>query len=322
MQPPRARGARLGALLFALLAGAALTATGLASEAKKRPLHGRITADGSSTVGPWTTAAAEGFQRRQRGVEVTVGISGTGGGFERFCRGETDLSNASRPIKPSEHQACLEHGVRWLAFTVANDGIAVVVNRSNTWAKCLATEELRKIWDSGSKVDSWSDVRPTFPHVKLSLFGPGTDSGTFDFFTEKINGKARRSRSDYSPSENDNVLVRGVSGERGGLGYFGLSYYTANRSRLNLVKVDGGSGCVAPTESTVQKKTYKPLSRPLFVYAKRDSFRRAEVAAFVGYMLNNQKQIAAKARFVPLTTKQASRARGDFRQALRTVSRR
>jgi phosphate transport system substrate-binding protein len=282
-------------------------------------LRGRITADGSSTVGPFTTAAAEMFQRRNRSVQITVGISGTGGGFERFCRNEIDLSNASRPIRASENQHCISNGIRWLAMTVANDGIAVVVNRENTWASCLTVAELKKIWDTGSNVDNWRDVRAGFPNVPLKLFGPGTDSGTFDFFTEVINGRARRSRSDYLASENDNVLVSGVSGERGGLGYFGLSYYQENRNRLKLLAIDGGNGCTTPSVATVQARRYKPLARPLFIYAKRASFTRPEVRAFLGFILNNQKTIATRARYVPLTAAQARGQRARYRLAIRNV---
>jgi phosphate transport system substrate-binding protein len=298
----------------------ALAATVVASGvwAGSSALRGRITADGSSTLGPWTTAAAEMFQRRNRGVQVTVGISGTGGGFERFCRGETDLSNASRPIRNSEHQRCLENNVRWLALSVANDGIAIVVNRSNTWVNCLTTDELKRMWDTGSNVNNWSQVRPGFPDVPLKLFGAGTDSGTFDFFTEAINGRARRSRSDYFASEDDNVLVQGVAGERGGLGYFGYSYYVENRSRLKLVAVNHSNrGCIAPSIPNVQAYRYKPLSRPLFIYAKRASFRRPEVAAFLGFALNNQAAIARRADFVALTRQQAAKARNAYRRALR-----
>jgi phosphate transport system substrate-binding protein len=297
----------------------ALAATVVASGvwAGSSALRGRITADGSSTLGPWTTAAAEMFQRRNSGVQVTVGISGTGGGFERFCRGETDLSNASRPIRTSEHQRCLENNVRWLALSVANDGIAIVVNRNNTWVNCLTTDELKRMWDTGSNVNNWSQVRAGFPDVPLKLFGAGTDSGTFDFFTEVINGRARRSRSDYFASEDDNVLVQGVAGERGGLGYFGYSYYVENRSRLKLVAVNAGRGCVAPNIANVQSYRYRPLSRPLFIYAKRQSFRRPEVAAFLGYALNNQAAIARRSDFVALTRQQAAKARNAYRRALR-----
>jgi phosphate transport system substrate-binding protein len=192
----------------------------------------------------------------------------------------------------------------------------ITADGSSTWVNCLTVDELKKIWDTGSSVDNWSEVRAGFPNVDLKLFGPGTDSGTFDFFTEKINGRARRSRSDFTASENDNVLVRGVSGERGSLGYFGLSYYEANRSRLKLVRVNAGQGCVAPSKRTVQNRTYKPLSRGLFIYAKKSSFQRPEVRAFVGFALNNQTTVARAARMVPLTKKQAGKARRVYRNAI------
>jgi phosphate transport system substrate-binding protein len=299
-----------------LLAALVLVGAAQARPTATKPLKGLITADGSSTVGPYTTAAAEGFQKKNPGVRITVGISGTGGGFERFCKGETDLSNASRPIKNAEHVNCLANGVRWLAFTVANDGISIVANRSNTWADCLTTAELKKIWNTGSKVSSWKDVRASFPDTPLKLFGPGTDSGTFDFFTEVINGKAKASRADYTASEDDNVLVQGVEGTTGGLGYFGFSYYEENADKLKLVKVDNGSGCTAPSVQTVQKGTYKPLARPLFVYAKRASFARAEVRAFIGYVFNNEKAIAKKSGFISLTDKQLKKAKFAYSRAI------
>ena len=309
------RGRAIAGVLVAIsVAATAFAATGLA--AKKKPLKGSITADGSSTLGPWTTAAAERFQKKNRGVRITVGISGTGGGFERFCRGETDISNASRPIRASENTNCRNNDVRWAVFTVANDGISVVVNRQNTWATCLTTAELKKIWNSGSDVDNWNDVRSGFPNVGLKLYGPGTDSGTFDFFTEKINGRARQSRSDYTASENDNILVRGVEGERGALAYFGHSYAAENKNRLKVLSVNSGSGCVKPTTKTVQSRAYKPLSRGLYIYVKRSSFSRPEVRAFIGYALNNQKTIAKAADFIPLTKKQAKQSRYTYRKAL------
>ena len=214
----------------------------MAAGAKAPQLKGSVTADGSSTVGPWTTAAAEGYRKVQPGVRVTVGISGTGGGFEKFCRGEIDLANASRAIKSTEYATCREQ----------RDQVGRVHGRERRdharheppehLGDCLTTAELKKIWNTGSKVDNWKDVRAGFPDVPLKLFGPGTDSGTFDFFTEFINGKAKASRSDYTASEDDNILVQGVSGTRGGLGYFGLSYYLENQSKLRLIKVDGGRG--------------------------------------------------------------------------------
>ncbi len=302
------------ALVLAALAAAVLAAGAAAGVSA---LGGTITVDGSSTVGPYAIAAAEGFGAKNKGVRITVGISGTGGGFERFCRDETDLSDASRPMKNSEAIRCRDAGVKWVAFTVANDGISVVVNKANTWVNCLTTAELKAIWGPGSKVSSWKDIRPSFPDVPLKLFGPGTDSGTFDFFTEAINGKAKSSRSDYLATEDDNIIVQGVEGEKGGLGYFGFSYYEENAANLKLVGVDNGKGCVSPSIKTVQAGTYRPLARPLFIYAKRASFRRGEVASFIGYIFNNEQGIARKAGFISLTDRQLKKARYQYRAALR-----
>ena len=279
-------------------------------------LSGRIEADGSSTVGPFVTAAAEDFQAQNPGVQVTVGISGTGGGFERFCAGETDLSDASRPIKDDEEvPICQKNGIEYTEFQVANDGIAVVTNKENDWATCLTVEQLAKIWGPDSKVDNWNQVDPSFPDQKLTLAGPGTDSGTFDFFTGVINGEEDASRTDYQATEDDNVTVQAVSGDKGGLGYFGLSYFEQNQDKLNDVEVDGGSGCVAPTSDTVQDGSYTPLSRPLFVYVKNTSLQKPEVAAFMKFILDNQAQIAQKALFVPMTDEQAQKAESDYAAA-------
>ena len=278
-------------------------------------LSGRIQADGSSTVGPFTTRAAERFQQENSGVQVTVGVSGTGGGFERFCAGETDLSNASRPIEDDEKASCEKNGVEYVEFQVANDALTVVVNSENDWATCLTTDELEKIWGPGSNVDNWNQVRSDFPDQELKLFGPGTDSGTFDYFTDVINGEEGASRSDYSPSEDDNVIVQGVSGEKGGLGYFGFSYYEENQETLKAVEIDSGDGCVAPSSEAAQDGTYAPLSRPLFVYAKTESFARPEVEAFVQYLLDNADSIAEEVQFVPLTDEQKQKALDAFDQA-------
>ena len=319
----RRRGAAVavGAVIALAIASVAVGASTIANpKFNLKALKGSITADGSSTVGPYTAAAAELFARAgAKGVRITVGISGTGGGFERFCKGEIDLSDASRPMKISEAQACKENGIGgWRAFTVANDALSVVVNRQNTWATCLSVEELKKIWEPGSKVNSWKDVRAGFPDVSLKLFGPGTDSGTFDYFTEVINGKSRASRSDYQASEDDNVLVQGVAGERGGLGYFGFSYYEENQDRLRAVQIrNPQSGqCVSPGIKTVQDNSYKPLGRPLFVYAKGTSFKRTEVQAFIDYILDNETAIAKRARFVPLTPKQLKVQRNRLHYAI------
>jgi phosphate transport system substrate-binding protein len=295
------------------------------SKAALGKLRGTISADGSSTVGPYTTAAAELFRRAGANrVNITVGISGTGGGFERFCKGETDLSNASRPMRNREAAVCKDNNVgSWRAFTVANDALTVVVSRENTWATCLTVAELKKIWEPGSKVNNWRDVRSSFPNEPLRLFGAGTDSGTFEYFTEAINGRARASRSDYQASEDDNVLVQGVAGTKGAMGYFGFSYYEENTSRLKALQIENPKTgqCVAPSVATAQNNSYRPLSRPLFIYAKGSSFRRPEVQAFIGYIFANETAIARRARFVPLTPAQLKRARTNFELALKAANR-
>jgi phosphate transport system substrate-binding protein len=291
-------------------------ATAGTSEPAAKAVSGTITADGSSTVGPFTTAAAERFRRANRGANITVGISGTGGGFERFCRGETDLSNASRPIRYSEAARCQQSNVRYIQFLVANDGISLAVSRDNTWANCLTVGELKSIWDRGSRINNWNQVRSSFPNVPLKLYGAGTDSGTFEFFTEAINGRARQSRSDYTASEDDNVLVNGVAGDRGGLAYFGYSYYVENRNRLKALGVDAGQGCRTPSVDRIQNRAYRPLSRPLFVYVKRDSFRKPVVAAFMRYIILNETKIAQAAKMVPLTPKQLAKAKRQYNTAI------
>jgi phosphate transport system substrate-binding protein len=304
-----------------LLVGGATAAVAFASVAAAvagvQAIRGTVQADGSSTVAPFAQAAAESYERKYSAARVVVGVSGTGGGFERFCKNETDLSNASRPIRLSEAARCHDAGIGYIQFLVANDGISLTVNRQNTWVNCLTTAELKRIWDRGSNVNNWSQVRQGFPNVPLRLFGPGTDSGTFEFFTEKINGRARQSRSDYSASEDDNVLVRGVAGERGGLGYFGLSYYIANKSRLKVVRVNGGDGCVTPSVASVQNRSYKPLSRGLFVYAKKKAFKRDVVAGFIRHMIVNERAISRTAKIVPLTRAQLRKAQRQYNTAIR-----
>jgi phosphate transport system substrate-binding protein len=273
-------------------------------------LTGKIRVDGSSTVAPLMTFAAERFRRQEPKVNVSVGISGTGGGFERFCRGETDLSNASRPIEEDERELCAKKHISYFEIQVANDGISVVVNKRNTWAHCLTVEQLKKIWEPGSKVRSWNDVDPSFPDEKLTLFGAGTDSGTFDYFTDAIVGDEGSSRSDYTQSEDDNVTVRGVADEKGALGYFGLSYYLENRTRVKALEIDSGDGCVEPSAETVQDGSYKPLSRPLFVYLNEDRLDgKPAIDPFLTFVLDNEPRIARGAKFVPMTEEQLSRAR-------------
>jgi phosphate transport system substrate-binding protein len=276
---------------------------------------GTISADGSSTVGPFVTKAAEDF-KDAGGVDVTVGISGTGGGFERFCADETDLSNASRPIADDERALCQEAGVEYIEFRVATDALTNVVNSANDWAACLTVDQLNAIWEPGSKVSSWSQVDPSFPDVPLKLYGAGTDSGTFDYFTDVINGEEGASRTDFQATEDDNVTVQGVAGDRGALGYFGFSYFEQNQDRLKAVEVDGGSGCVAPSASTAQDGSYTPLSRPLFVYVKRSSFDEKEsVRSFVAFMLDNNQSIAEASQFVALSDDQLAEEQTKLEEA-------
>jgi phosphate transport system substrate-binding protein len=278
-------------------------------------LSGRIQVDGSSTVAPLATLAAERFGRENSDVKVTVGVSGTGGGFERFCAGETDISDASRPIEDDEKAACASKGIDFTELEVANDALTVVVNPANDWATCLTTAQLKQIWQPGSKVKSWKDVDASFPDETLELYGPGTDSGTFDYFTDAINGEEGASRSDYSASEDDNVLVQGVSGEKGALGYFGFSYYDQNQDKLKALEIDAGDGCVAPSIETAQDGSYRPLSRPLFMYVKRESLQKTQVKAFVRYLLDNSDSLSQDALFVPLTSEQRQQALSELDSA-------
>ncbi|WP_448597863.1 PstS family phosphate ABC transporter substrate-binding protein [Thermoleptolyngbya sp.] len=250
-----------------------------------------IKIDGSSTVFPITEAMAEEFMKRNRGINITVGISGTGGGFSKFCAGETDISNASRPIKQSEIDKCKAAGIEYIELPVAFDALTVVVNPRNNWVSSLTTAELKKIWEPGSTVNNWSQVRSGFPNRTMRLYGPGTDSGTFDYFTEAINGKAGDSRSDYTASEDDNVLVQGVSQDEGALGYFGFAYYEENQNRLKAVSIDGGNGPVAPSRANVENNTYTPLSRPIFIYVSERAAQRPEVRQFVSFYLSSPQLI-------------------------------
>jgi phosphate transport system substrate-binding protein len=267
-------------------------------------LSGDVRIDGSSTVGPLTEAAAEFFQQENPDVRVTVGISGTGGGFEKFCAGETDANDASRQIEADEEELCSNAGVEWLEIQVANDGLAIVVNPENDWADSLTVEQLRAIWNEGSEIDNWNQVDPSFPDVPLELFGAGTDSGTFDYFTDAVNGEEGVSRTDYQATEDDNVSVQGVAGSKGGMAYFGLSYYEQNTDKLKLLAIDNGSGPVTPSRETVQSGEYTPLSRPLFIYPSVSALQRPEMAAFMQFYLDNADSIAEQALFVPITTEQ------------------
>lgn len=262
-----------------------------------------IRVDGSSTVFPITEAVAEEFQKAHKGnVRVTVGISGTGGGFRKFCRGEIDVANASRPIQKKEMDDCAKTGVRYYEMPVAYDALTVIVNPENRFVGSLTVAELRKIWEPSAqgRISTWKDVNPAWPAQKIMLYGAGADSGTFDYFTEAIVGKARSSRGDYTASEDDNVLVRGVSGDRGALGYFGFAYYAENRRKLKAVAIDNGKGPVAPTPETVENGTYQPLSRPVFIYVSEKSLERPELREFVDFYMNNAPQLVREVKYIPL----------------------
>jgi phosphate transport system substrate-binding protein len=305
----RVRSRRLFPVALVVLVSALFVAACGDDNSGGSNLSGSIKIDGSSTVGPLTEAAAELFREENPDVRITVGISGTGGGFEKFCAGETDISDASRPIEPEEVAACKKEGITYGESQVANDGIAVVVNPENDWATCLTTGELKKIWEPGSKVNNWNQVKSSFPDQKMELFGAGTDSGTFEYFNEAINGDKAATRKDYSPSEDDNVTVQGVSGGKGNMGYFGLSYAIANKDKVKTLQVDGGDGCITPDVATVQDGSYKPLSRPLFIYPSKKALQNKATAEFVKFYVDNYDQIAKQAEFVPMTTEQAQKAK-------------
>jgi phosphate transport system substrate-binding protein len=329
--PPRERRTvgvrRIPRLVLLLLALAALTlgAAGCGrdddeDEASSPPattgetetteaLSGTIEVDGSSTVGPLTTAAAEAFREDQPDVNINVGTAGTGGGFERFCAGETDISDASRPIDEEEEvPVCEQAGIDYTEFQVGVDALTVVVNAENDWATCLTTDQLKKIWEpkAEGKVNNWNQVDPSFPDQELTLAGPGTDSGTFDYFTDEINGEEGASRTDYTPSEDDNVIVQAVAGDPGAMGYFGYTYFEQNMDTLKALEVDSGDGCVAPSVDTARDGTYTPLSRPLFIYVKNESLAKPEVYGFVDYYLNNAIQLAEDALFIPIPEDQVA----------------
>ena len=266
-------------------------------------LSGTIEIDGSSTVGPLAIGAAEAFREEQSDVTINVGTAGTGGGFERFCAGETDISNASRPIDEEEEvPLCEEAGVEYTEFQVGVDAITVVANIENDWATCLTVEQLNKTWEPAAegKVMNWNQIDPSFSDQELALAGPGTDSGTFDYFTDEINGEEGASRTDYTASEDDNVIVQAVAGDAGAMGYFGYTYYEQNTDTLKALEVDGGEGCVAPSVESARDGTYTPLSRPLFIYVKNESLAKPEVHGFVEYFLTNSIQLAEDNLFIPV----------------------
>src|SRR5215216_1401223 len=290
---------RRGFLALVLASGIGVHALpARAQETDLSTLSGEIVSDGSSTVGPLTQAVAEEFNAQAPNVQISVDISGTGGGFKRFCAGETDLSNASRAIKDEERALCADNGVDWYQFEVAYDGLTVVTNKENTWLTCITTDQLKQLWQKNNPANTWADLNADYPADTVDLYGPGTDSGTFDFFVETILGEDEI-REDFTPSEDDNVLVEGVAGDVNALGYFGLAYYEANTDTLNAVAIDNGGGnCVAPSPETVQDGTYAPLSRPLFVYVNADSLQRPEVQEFIRFYLNEAATLAPEVGYV------------------------
>ncbi|TXI73113.1 MAG: PstS family phosphate ABC transporter substrate-binding protein [Dokdonella sp.] len=287
--------------MFALGFGATL-----AAESAVLAAPAVVKIDGSSTVFPISEAVAEEFLKTRKGrVQVTVGISGSGGGFKKFCRGEIDIANASRPIFRKEMDDCAKASIRYYEMPIAYDALTVMVNPQNTFINSLSVAELKKIWEPAAqgRITSWKDVNPAWPDQKLKLFGAGADSGTFDYFTEAIVGKAKSSRGDYTASEDDNVLVQGTSGDKGALGYFGFAYYVENQKKLKAVAIDSGKGAIAPTVENVDNGSYRPLSRPIFIYVSEKALDRPEVRDFVTFYMQNAAPLIKEVKYIPLPAK-------------------
>ncbi|MEX0641271.1 MAG: PstS family phosphate ABC transporter substrate-binding protein [Pirellulales bacterium] len=276
-----------------------------------------IKVDGSSTVLRVSEAVVEEFRKEQPEVRVTVGRAGTGGGFKKLSHGEIDICDASRPINEIERQACEANGIEFVELEIAFDGLTVVVNPKNNWCDCLSVEQLKALWQPESAVNKWSDLNPAWPDREIKLYGPGTDSGTFDYFTEAIVGKAGSSRADYSPSEDDNSLVTGVAGDADALGYFGLAYYEENQNRLKVLGIDPGDGkCVIPSQETVRDHSYKPLSRPLFIYVRKSSLERSEVRSFVEFYLDQVGNLVEVVGYVPLPDDVLAKSKQNLAEVL------
>ena len=276
-----------------------------------------IKVDGSSTVFPITEAVAEEFQKAKKNVvKVTVGISGTGGGFKKFCRGETDISDASRPILQKEMDDCKKAGVEYYELPVAYDALTVMVNPKNDWIKSITVAELKKIWEPAAqgKIMKWNQVNPKWPDAPIKLYGAGSDSGTFDYFTEAVVGKAKSSRGDFTASEDDNVLVQGIANDKNALGYFGFAYYAENPTKLKAVAIDGGKGPVMPSAKSVEDGTYNPLGRPIFIYVSKKAAAKPEVKEFVEYYLKNAAPLVKEVKYVPLPAKAYSTALEHFQK--------
>lgn len=275
-----------------------------------------ITIDGSSTVFPVTEAIAEEYRTVEPDVDITIGVSGTGGGFQKFGRGEIDIANASRPIKEDEKAAAESNNIDFVELEVAYDGLAVVVNPENDWVQCMTIEQLRKIWEPAAQgtITRWNQINPEWPDEEIHLFGPGVASGTFDYFTEAVVGTSGSSRGDYTASEDDNILVQGVANDKFGLGFFGLAYYEENKDKLKIVAVDGGEGCVEPTMETVSNGTYAPLSRPLLIYVNSSSLENPAVIDFVNFYLEEAGDLVGDVGYVPLTEEEYEREKQKFNE--------
>ena len=310
----------LGAIILSLaLAGCGEAAPAVqsgASSSGTMDLVGDINVDGSSTVFPITEAVAEEFGNlTNKQVRVTVGVSGTGGGFKKFCNGETQVSDASRPIKASEVSLCQEGEVEYIEIPVAIDGLTVIVNQDNDFARCMTIEELDKMWgpEAEETVTKWSQVRDGWPGEDMDMYAPGVDSGTFDYFTDTVSGESGASRGDFTASEDDNLIIQGVSGEKNGVGYLGYSYYVENAGKLKAVEIDGGDGCVAPTDATINQGTYSPLSRPLFIYVRKDAANEPHIAEFIRYYLSEEGQkLVAEVGYIPFPQAVYDLARAKF----------
>ncbi len=309
------RNSKLLITAVALTLGVSLAA-GCGGKSDQKPaeskLAGVVKIDGSSTVFPISEAMAEEFRKVHPQVKVTVGESGTGGGMKKFGPGEIDIADASRPIKAKELKVLKDRGDDAIELPIAYDGLSVVVNKANSWAKSMTVAELKKIWEPNSKVTKWSDVRPEWPNETIKLYGPGTASGTFEYFTEKTVGKAKSSRADYTASEDDNVLVKGVAGDKYALGYFGYVYYSHNKDKMNVVAIGDGASAVSPSEKTIKDGSYKPLSRPIYIYVSKKALARPEVKEFVKFYLNNATKLVPEVGYVPFEA-------GHYQQLLKKI---
>jgi phosphate transport system substrate-binding protein len=308
----KARTLKLAGVVAVIATTVSLSVSSVQSQSRAT-----VKIDGSSTVYPISEAVAEEFQKSRGGaIQVTVGLSGTGGGFKKFCAGQTDISNASRPIKDSEREACKSAGINFIELPIAYDALTVVVNNQNNWVTSMTVAELKKLWEPAAqgKITKWNQIRSNWPNSPIKLFGPGTASGTFDYFTEAIVGESKKSRTDYSPSEDDNVLVQGVSRDKNAIGYFGYAYYETNKSKLKAVAISNGKNAVTPSAATVQNNTYVPLSRPLFIYINSKSAQKAEVKQFVEFYVNNASRLSTAVKYVPLPSSAYTLALDNFKK--------